>query len=97
MGELASTDADRAVLDSIASASDIGRSNLAPPKVPAERVAALRTAFQELVHDPDFIREFERRSVAVEPLAGSPLQTMVNQSMNLTPDVVERIRRTIRQ
>jgi tripartite-type tricarboxylate transporter receptor subunit TctC len=97
LGELASTDADRAVLDSIASASDIGRSILAPPKVPAERVAALRRAFQELVHDPDFIRESDRRNAALEPLAGGVLQTMVNQSMNLTPEVVERIRRTIRQ
>jgi len=97
LGELASTDADRAVLDTIASASDIGRSILAPPKVPAERVAALRTTFQELVHDPDFIRESDRRNAALEPLAGGVLQTMVNQSMNLTPEVVERIRRTIRQ
>jgi tripartite-type tricarboxylate transporter receptor subunit TctC len=97
LGELASSDMDRAVLDSIASASDIGRSILAPPKVPAERVVALRKAFQELVRDPDFIRESDRRNVALEPLAGDALQTMVNQSMNLTPEAVDRIRRVIRQ
>src|SRR5262249_9717340 len=97
LGELASTDTDRIVLNSIASASDIGRSVLAPPNVPADRVAALRTALQELVRDPQFIRESERRNVALEPLAGGELQTMVQQSMSLTPDVVERIRQTIRQ
>ena len=57
LGELASTNADRVVLNSVANASDIGRSVLAPPNVPAERVAALRKAFQALVRDPDFIRE----------------------------------------
>jgi tripartite-type tricarboxylate transporter receptor subunit TctC len=97
LAEFASTEPDRVVLNSVASASDIGRSILAPPKVPAERVAALRTAFQELVRDPDFIRESDRRNVALEPLAGAELQTIINQSMNLTPEVVERIRQTIRQ
>src|SRR5262249_3456324 len=70
LAELASTDADRTVLNAVASASDIGRSILAPPNVPAERVAALRKAFQELARDPDFIRESERRNVALEPLDG---------------------------
>ena len=95
--ELASNEADRVVLNSVANASDIGRSILAPPNVPPERLAALRKAFQDLVRDPDFIRESERRNVALEPLAGEALQTMVNQSMALTPELVERIRQTIRQ
>ena len=97
LAELASTDTDRVVLNSVANASDIGRSILAPPNVPAERLAALRKAFQALVRDPDFIRESDRRNVALEPLAGDELQAMVNQSMNLTPELVERIRQTIRQ
>jgi tripartite-type tricarboxylate transporter receptor subunit TctC len=97
LAELASTDTDRVVLNSVASASDIGRSILAPPNVPLERVDALRRAFQELVRDPDFIRESQRRNVALEPLPGLELQAMVNQSMTLTPEIVERIRQTIRQ
>jgi len=97
LAELASNDTDRVVLNSVANASDIGRSILAPPNVPAERVAALRKAFQALVRDPDFIRESDRRSVELEALAGDELQTMVNRSMNLTPELVERIRQTIRQ
>lgn len=95
--ELASTEADRVVLNSVANASDIGRSIFAPPNVPAERVAALRKALRELIRDPDFIRESDRRNVALEALAGDELQTMVNQSMTLTPELVERIRQTIRQ
>lgn len=95
--ELASNETDRIVLNAVANASDIGRSILAPPNVPAERVAALRKAFNALVADADFIRESNRRNVAVEPLPGDELQAMVNQSMTLTPELVERIRQTIRQ
>lgn len=97
LAELASTDSNRIVLNSIANASDVGRSVLAPPNVPAERVAALRQAFLALVRDPAFIRESDRRSVALEPLGGEELQVMVNRSMTLTPELVERIRQTIRQ
>jgi tripartite-type tricarboxylate transporter receptor subunit TctC len=81
----------------VASADDIGRAILAPPNVPAERVAALRKAFQELARDPDFIRESDRRNVALGSLAGDALQALVNQSMTLTPELTERIRQTIRQ
>jgi tripartite-type tricarboxylate transporter receptor subunit TctC len=97
LGELASNDKDRVVLDAVANASDIGRSILAPPNVPAERVAALRKAFDALMADTDFIRESNRRNVALEPMAGDALQALVNQSMDLTPELVERIRQTIRQ
>lgn len=97
IAELASTETDRIVLNSVASADDIGRAILAPPNVPAERVAALRKAFQELARDPDFIRESDRRNVALGSLAGDALQALVNQSMTLTPELTERIRQTIRQ
>jgi tripartite-type tricarboxylate transporter receptor subunit TctC len=97
MGEFAANNADRDVLNAIASASEIGRAILAPPNVPAERIGALRAAFDALARDPDFIRESARRKVDVEPLPGGDLQQMVVQSMDLTPDVAERTRRTIRQ
>jgi tripartite-type tricarboxylate transporter receptor subunit TctC len=97
LADLASSSEDRVVMNSIASASDVGRSLLAPPKTPDDRLTALRTAFVEMVRDPDFIREAARRKVTIEPLSGDELQGMVNQSMNLTPDLTERIRQTIRQ
>lgn len=97
LGELASSEADRIVLESVASSSDIGRSLIAPPNVPAERIAALRKAFDELVRDPDFIRQSERRNVALDPMAGEALQGMVAKAMTITPEIAERIRQTIRQ
>jgi hypothetical protein len=65
--------------------------------VPTERAAALRNAFDELMRDPSFIRESERRNVALDPLGGKALQDMVNQAMAITPEVADRTRRTIRQ
>ena len=97
INELASNNADRDVLRSISSAADIGRAILTPPNVPVERVEALKDAFATMVRDPEFVRESARRNVEVEPLAGNALQQLVNNAMDVTPDVAERTRRAIRE
>jgi tripartite-type tricarboxylate transporter receptor subunit TctC len=97
IAELATNDGDRDVLRAIASASDVGRALLAPPNVPSERVAALRQAFAAMMQDPEFTREAARRNVELEPLAGEPLQRLVVETMDVTPDVAERTRKVIRQ
>ena len=38
-----------------------GRTILTTPGVPAERLAALRTAFQAMLRDPDFLAACEKR------------------------------------
>ena len=91
--ELADKPEDRDVLRFIASGSEIGRAILAPPNVPAERIDALRTAFGQLMQDPDFIRASAQRKLAVEPLPGADLQRMVAASMSMSPKVAETVRR----
>src|SRR4029077_18759674 len=53
--ELGQSDQGREVLHAAASTGEIGRSILTTPGVPAERLAALRTAFQAMLRDPDFL------------------------------------------
>src|SRR5262245_586839 len=91
--EFASNKDDRDVLRAVAGASEIGRALLLPPKVPAERVEVLRTAFAALIRDPDFAREAARRGVEMEPLSGERLQQLVAQAMDMTPEAAERTRR----
>jgi tripartite-type tricarboxylate transporter receptor subunit TctC len=97
IGDLASNKADRDVLNMIAAASGLGRALLAPPNVPADRMEVLRSAFMAMTHDPDLVGEAERRNVALEPMNGTALQQLVAHAMDVTPEVAERARRTIRQ
>src|SRR5262249_56244657 len=60
-----------------ASASEIGRSFLAPPGLAPERAAALRAAFARMVADPEFVAESARRGLEVEPLAPEALLQIV--------------------
>ena len=71
--ELGQSDQGREVLHAAASTGEIGRSILTTPGVPAERLAALRTAFQAMLRDPDFLAACEKRNLMVEGAAGEEI------------------------
>jgi tripartite-type tricarboxylate transporter receptor subunit TctC len=78
-----------------ASASDIGRSIIAPPGLPPERVAALRQAFEQMVRDPEFIAESARRRLDFDPLPAQAIFKIVADDMAMPADVVEAARKIL--
>jgi tripartite-type tricarboxylate transporter receptor subunit TctC len=90
--ELARTDDDRTVVRLIASGTQFGRPLVAPPGVPAERLAALRAAYAATMRDPDFLKEAATLHVEVDPVAGDTMQRGVAELL-ATP---ERLRQKAR-
>jgi tripartite-type tricarboxylate transporter receptor subunit TctC len=90
--ELARDERGKNIMRLVASASDIGRAIIAPPNVPADRAAALRTAFAQLVKDPEFLAEAKRRRFEVEPLPAEDIVKIVADDMKMPADVVEGTR-----
>lgn len=68
----------------------ISRPLAAPPGVPAERVAMLRRAFDEVVSDPAFLADAARASVDIDPMDGASLQQAVVQILATPKDVIAR-------
>jgi tripartite-type tricarboxylate transporter receptor subunit TctC len=68
---------------------------MAPPGVPADRVAVLRQAFANMVRDPEFIAESARRGFDVEPMTGEDLQKMVAADLAMPDDIVARTRKLV--
>jgi tripartite-type tricarboxylate transporter receptor subunit TctC len=68
-----------------------GRSILTTPGVPAERLAALRTAFQAMLRDPDFLAACEKRNLMVDGATGEEIDEIVRETLRLPPDVAEKI------
>lgn len=62
------------LLEFISAGSAIGRALIVPPKVPADRLAALRHAFDQLVADPIFQKDAEKRGADLEPTPGVDVQ-----------------------
>jgi tripartite-type tricarboxylate transporter receptor subunit TctC len=77
MSELAANDEQRAVIKLLVGTQAMGRPFLAPPDIPAERLAALRIAFDRTMVDPDFIAEAKRRELDVSPLNGAGVDELL--------------------
>jgi tripartite-type tricarboxylate transporter receptor subunit TctC len=90
MIELARTPEDKQVLALYASGAVIGRSVLATPKIPADRVKALRAAFDAMLKDAQFLNEIEKTKAEFDPMSGEQLQKVIEDVANLSPAVLER-------
>ncbi len=90
--ELATTEADRALLRFYAVKFNMARPLVAPPDVPAERVAALRAAFDAVMRDPQYLDEARRIGLEVNPLGGEGIAKLIRQVQATPQDVVERLR-----
>jgi len=92
VGQLGDTPEEQSMLKLIAGTADIGRSLVAPPDVPAERVTALRAAFQAMMADAQFQAAAKARNANLDPATGEALQEIVAAAMATPKPVVERTR-----
>jgi tripartite-type tricarboxylate transporter receptor subunit TctC len=92
LSELMLTDEGRTVAHVVAGMAEIGRSILTTPGVPQERLAALRTAFQEMLKDPDFIAACAQRHLMLDPAKGEDMDAINQETMNLPKPIVEALR-----
>ncbi|NQU71991.1 MAG: hypothetical protein HQ514_15665 [Rhodospirillales bacterium] len=90
--EFASNDLDRSVLKLIASSGGIGRTLFAPAGTPADRVAALRKAFWQMVNDPEFRAAMKKRRVDIDPAPGDKVAELVNKAISAPANVITRAR-----
>jgi tripartite-type tricarboxylate transporter receptor subunit TctC len=61
---------DKQVFEMLAYPQEIGRPVVAPPEVPAERLQALRAAFDATMKDKEFLAESQKAFQDVDPLTG---------------------------
>jgi tripartite-type tricarboxylate transporter receptor subunit TctC len=90
--ELARNDEERQILRAVMNATEIGTAFFTTPGAPADRVTALRRAFDATVKDPEFLADAERTKLTVGPLPGEELQKLVGEVANLSPALLEKVR-----
>jgi tripartite-type tricarboxylate transporter receptor subunit TctC len=93
--DIAQTAEQKAVARFLASNVDVGRSFIFPPGVPEERVAALRTAFDKMVQDPEFREEITKAGFDLSPATGKEVQAAVAQATNLDDRMIKIIQSAI--
>jgi tripartite-type tricarboxylate transporter receptor subunit TctC len=88
MQELVDDPHKKKVLEFISAGSAIGRALIAPPGVPADRLAALRAAFDQLVVDKAFLADAAKRSAEIEPEPGLDVQGYADAISKAPKDIV---------
>ena len=72
----------------VATQGDISRLTAGPPDIPADRVAALRTAFKAAMEDKEFLAKTEKLGLPVEPAYGDTVLKMVKEALNQSPETI---------
>jgi tripartite-type tricarboxylate transporter receptor subunit TctC len=70
----------------------LGYPFLGPPEIPADRLAALRQAFDETMSDPEFVDEATRSRLTIDPVSGEEIQDLVAELYATPEPVIERTR-----
>jgi hypothetical protein len=92
IAELVDSADERRIIELVLSGGELGRPFAVAPGVPPERVAALRTAFDAVMRDPDFLAEAATLNFDVAPIGGEALQGIVERVVNTPKDVAARAR-----
>lgn len=95
MLEMARNDEDRQVLTFLSADMGISRAFVTTPGVPAERLAALRSAFEQLMKDPEFVAEAARAKMDIVPSSGEAAQKIAESMLANTPRVLQRAKAII--
>ena len=89
MQELVSDERTKKIIEFISAGSAIGRALIAAPGVPADRIAALRGAFDKLVVDSAFIADAAKRTADLEPADGAMVQGYSDAIARAPQDIVD--------
>ncbi|MPZ40071.1 MAG: hypothetical protein GEU95_18845 [Rhizobiales bacterium] len=91
--EFGRNDDEKTFLGIYTSSGTVGRSLVFPPGVPADRVAALREAYEKTIRDPEFLAEVKSKNILLAPMSGPELQAYVDKYMKTPAPRVEAARK----
>jgi tripartite-type tricarboxylate transporter receptor subunit TctC len=88
--ELAKSTSQRQMLRMIFARQVMGRPFLAPPGIPADRLAALRKAFMDTMTDKDFLADCEKAKLEISPVPGDQVEGLVKEIYATPPEIAQQ-------
>ena len=93
--DLAKTDEQRTAMRLLFARTEYARPYFMPPGVPAERVAALRRAFDATMKDPAFLADAQKLQLELSPMTGEEVQAIVADLAKTPAEIVKRVRNAL--
>jgi hypothetical protein len=79
----------------IGSQGELARLTAGPPGIPADRLAALRSAYQKALTDPGFIDKAKKAGRPVDPLFGEDVAKKIKAALQQSPETVALVRKIL--
>jgi tripartite-type tricarboxylate transporter receptor subunit TctC len=95
--ELPVRSGDKPLLEFMARSSTVGRPLATTPGVPAERVAALRRAFAQVVKDPEFIAAAKKENLEVRPQSADEIARVIFGILDAPEGVRVRMKEALKE
>jgi tripartite-type tricarboxylate transporter receptor subunit TctC len=90
IGDLAKTQEQKAILEILTASGELGRPYIVSRAVPADRVAALRKAFDDTMKDKEFLAESAKQGLPVYPVDGIAAAEIVKRIYAYPQDLLEK-------
>jgi tripartite-type tricarboxylate transporter receptor subunit TctC len=88
--DFAKNAADRQAMEVIVAPTATGYPSFMGPGVPPERVAAIRTAYEKALKDPEFLTMMQKESMAINPIGADEIIKVVHDIYALPPEAIKR-------
>jgi tripartite-type tricarboxylate transporter receptor subunit TctC len=85
------------VVEFLTAGTPFGRAMAVGPGVPADRVTALRKAFDDVMKDPAFLAEAAKRKLDIDPRPAAYPHKLADKLAAASPELVARVKQTIGQ
>jgi tripartite-type tricarboxylate transporter receptor subunit TctC len=95
--DLVTSEKDRQIILLLSRSVTVGRPLMTAPGVPANRVVALRRAFDQTMKDPQFVADAKRSRLNVNPTSGEALQKVVTDIVKTPPEIIKLVKATLKK
>lgn len=89
--ELAGGEEQRDVLMLLGTIPTVGVTIMAPPDVPVDRVAILRSAAEKMTADPEFREQMDVLNMDVSPMSGEAVADLVQKAMSVQQKTIDAV------
>jgi tripartite-type tricarboxylate transporter receptor subunit TctC len=95
MDEAKTPESGRRLVTVILASGNLGRPYIAPPGLAPERLKLLREAFMKAMNDPELLADVKKNKLEVEPTNGEDLEKIARDSVNQSPEIIERMKKVL--
>ncbi len=93
MADYVKDERGRKLLALLQALSELGRLTAGPPGIPANVLAAERSAMTEVMHDPAFLADAQKLGLPIDYLPGDAVEARMKAAMNQPPETVEALKK----